>query len=1161
MTSSRGSACGLPARVLALAVTLCVVATAVVAPAWTLPASAAESITVRVRVEGISSTHADRTVHLPEGAKALDAVVEALNDSGKTCQVRDLGWGEYLSSVESDAEGAFGGWDGWMYAVIRGGAIDPASATTGAGAYTLSDLDTVLFYYGGVVWPTPVAELRREDSEVLGKVAVRLVDLNTGDGIKGATVRLGVTSAVTDAAGRAFLDLGDDGEQAITAEKTDPASTPPGAPLIARPEPFMLWVEDGDGYRLGVDSPTIDSTSYDGRTCTLSVTGAVYAGAEAVGRVLDAGTVVGEVYSPGPSGRYALTFPSITGGTYDVSVFARLADGARSRPVTRAVSVLPDTVLSDSLLSEKTGLAKGYLKSQQQDDGNLGSWPAIELAGAGEDLLSPDYVKNGLSHLDYLTSRLGEPGYLSRTTDYARSILEVLALGADPSDIAGQDLISAIQSRQAPGGHFGGAGEETWVNSHAWSIIALRKAGRPVPDASLARQWLLNARNPDNGWGFATGVSSSPDMTAQAIRELLALGEPAGSHVIADAIAFLATKQAGTGGIFDDSFGPTQDANVYSTAEVVKALCEAGVNPLSSPWLKSGKNMMSYLVGCQGANGQVKSVKGTADFLGAVAAFSSAGFSVAGSDAGSDPGDDGNNGGEQPQEITVTVEVRGKDGKAMRSRRAVDLDPSDPTPLAALQATGADVVVRDGGYVAAIDGLSQSGASGWKYAVNGVVPSAGCAEYELDDGDSVVWFWAKDYRDTGGFQDTIAGENLPPLPLKPELSPDQVRQREALRQAAVRRLEEIRDGSSGDPGAFLETSPGCEVLAIPGAGADDTAAMTRDEMAYWKAALERNVVGETDEVAPGAAVTIGDETGEFEIAFPANAFGGRQVVSIVEGGPVDAGDYTLPRSHLGVTPVYSVTAGEMLLAAPVNVSIRVVPPGDDRPGDLIMARYDASTQRWIPLPSVYDPANGQITASSTALGSFAVFKRTSPVVSFADVSGRYGWAEESVKMLATAGYVDGVTPSSFEPGRDVTRAEFVKMLLLVMGIQPLDGRAAPFVDVSGNEWHAGYLSAAASAGLVMGLPDGLFRPDDPINRQEVAVLLARSAGNTRPGSGLSRFKDADSIPVWARDAISTVAGLGIAVGAPDGTFRPGAATTRAEAAVMLARFLLVPGRR
>ena len=1157
MKSSRRLSRALLAMVLAVSMVLAAV------PAYgPRPAGAEGNIQVKVRIEGISETHVNRMVEVPDGSDALDAAVKAVNDSGKTCLVKNVAWGDYLSSVEADVEGAFGGWDGWLYTVIRNGAVDPASANVGAASYLLSDGDSVLFYYGGVVWPTPATGLRREDCAVQGKTRIRLVDLGTGDGIEGATVRLGASSAVTDAEGRALLDLGNDGECVITAEKTDPAGVPPGAPLIARPEPLKLWAEGGDSYPLGLDAPTIGSTSYNPQTRAMSVAGSAHQAAEVVGRVLDWGAVVSETSAQVPSGQYTLTFPSIPGGSYSISVFARLADGTRSTPATKNVSVSPNTYLSDALLSESVNLAKAYLKGQQQADGNLGSWPAIELAAAGESIPQ--------NHLDYFISKLGEPGYLARTTDYARSVLEACACGADPSNIAGKDLVADITSRQDQNGHFGVAGEETWVNSHVWSILALKRASTPIPNPNPAREWLLSAGNADKGWGFVSGVSSSPDMTAQVIRALLALGEPADSAAIRGAIDFLATKQAASGGFLDDSWGPAEDANVYSTAEAVRALCEAGVNPLEKSWLKPGGDMLSYLAGCQASTGQVKSVKGTADFVGAVTAFSKAGFSVAGSGGGKQDGGGGNN---PPSTLRVSVEVWGRGRETMRKRTTVGISSSDPTPLAALRKTGAQLIVRDGGYVAGIDGLCESGASGWKYAVNRRVPALGCAEYILRDGDAIVWFWALDYRDTGGFEDDIAGPSLPPLPPKPEIASSQAQRREEIRQAAARELERLRAGVPERPDAYLELSAGCvtpdtisDETPAPG-GSPAVASMTHDEIAYWRAALERNIVAESAETAAGAAATIGDETGEFEIALAANSFAGRQTLSVVEVPATGAPGRAIPRTHKAITPLYSVTAGETSLGAHARISIRVIPPENCPAKDLVMARYDAATQRWIPLQSVYDPANGMVTGVSTTLGSFAVFQRTAPVVSFSDVSEtNCAWAKEAVEVLATSGCVSGVSPSLFEPARNVTRAEFVKMLSLLMGIEPLENRAAPFVDVSGNEWHAGYLSAAVASGLVMGGADGLFRPDDPISRQEVSILLARSVnvgeapGGTAQGD-VSGFSDAEEIPRWAREAASIVTGLGIVKGLPDGSFRPGAATTRAEAAVMLARLLLVPGRR
>ena len=88
------------------------------------------------------------------------------------------------------------------------------------------------------------------------------------------------------------------------------------------------------------------------------------------------------------------------------------------------------------------------------------------------------------------------------------------------------------------------------------------------------------------------------------------------------------------------------------------------------------------------------------------------------------------------------------------------------------------------------------------------------------------------------------------------------------------------------------------------------------------------------------------------------------------------------------------------------------------------------------------------------------------------------------------------------------------------------------------------------AGLVAGLTSTTFGPDQTVTREQMAVLLARALRLTgTPGSG---FSDAAQIDAWASSSVQAATATGYLNGFPDGTFQPLGATTRAQAAKVLA---------
>ncbi|MDI3297628.1 MAG: putative Ig domain-containing protein [Bacillota bacterium] len=161
------------------------------------------------------------------------------------------------------------------------------------------------------------------------------------------------------------------------------------------------------------------------------------------------------------------------------------------------------------------------------------------------------------------------------------------------------------------------------------------------------------------------------------------------------------------------------------------------------------------------------------------------------------------------------------------------------------------------------------------------------------------------------------------------------------------------------------------------------------------------------------------------------------------------------------------------------------------------------------------------------------------------------------------GYPDG----TFRPGAPVTRAEFAAMLARALHLDAPDAAKQTFSDVAPSSWEFGAVEAAAQAGLVNGYPDGSFKPDRPITREELAAMVARALDYARSHKGLwtkamkapdltpPAWADADKVSVWARDAVTAAAKAGIVNGYPDGSFKPHANATRAETAAMMARLI------
>jgi len=162
------------------------------------------------------------------------------------------------------------------------------------------------------------------------------------------------------------------------------------------------------------------------------------------------------------------------------------------------------------------------------------------------------------------------------------------------------------------------------------------------------------------------------------------------------------------------------------------------------------------------------------------------------------------------------------------------------------------------------------------------------------------------------------------------------------------------------------------------------------------------------------------------------------------------------------------------------------------------------------------------------------------------------WAREAIEYLYSVGIVNGNPDGTFAPDNNVTRAEFIKMVIVAMGISDIEGEC-PFGDVAADSWYASYVEKAYKAGIVSGDENGNFNPDVAITRQDIVTILYRALDMDITAS--ASFKDADSISDYAKDAVGYFASKGIVNGYEDGSFGPQNNATRAETATIIYRII------
>ncbi len=171
---------------------------------------------------------------------------------------------------------------------------------------------------------------------------------------------------------------------------------------------------------------------------------------------------------------------------------------------------------------------------------------------------------------------------------------------------------------------------------------------------------------------------------------------------------------------------------------------------------------------------------------------------------------------------------------------------------------------------------------------------------------------------------------------------------------------------------------------------------------------------------------------------------------------------------------------------------------------------------------------------------------------FGDVNSSY-WAYDAVEYLAKNKIISGNENGDFEPGREITREEFVKLLSLTLKLADEQGTTA-FSDVLSGAWYEKYIASAVSRGIINGVSDTEFGIGRNITRQDLAVMLYRAA-KLLPEKKYTPFGDDDKISDYAKDAVYTLKAYGIISGKSDSEFAPLEPAARAEAAMMIYRMI------
>lgn len=184
---------------------------------------------------------------------------------------------------------------------------------------------------------------------------------------------------------------------------------------------------------------------------------------------------------------------------------------------------------------------------------------------------------------------------------------------------------------------------------------------------------------------------------------------------------------------------------------------------------------------------------------------------------------------------------------------------------------------------------------------------------------------------------------------------------------------------------------------------------------------------------------------------------------------------------------------------------------------------------------------------------------TDPNTDFKDI-GSVDWAKESIVELVKKGIIVGKQDSMFCPNDNITRAEFVKMIIKAFNLEDTSA-VTDYKDVNLGDWYYVWVASAQKKGLISGYSDGTFGCDKTITRQEMSAIIFRIVKqlniNLKNDGHSVVFADDNSIQSFAREAVYAMQQSGIINGKENNLFAPEDYTTRAEAAKVVYAVLQV----
>lgn len=504
---------------------------------------------------------------------------------------------------------------------------------------------------------------------------------------------------------------------------------------------------------------------------------------------------------------------------------------------------------------------------------------------------------------------------------------------------------------------------------------------------------------------------------------------------------------------------------------------------------------------------------------------------------------------------TATLKVYDPSGRTYFEAQEIEIEENE-TALSLLEKSNLDVSISSssqGRYVEGIEGLyefDKGSQSGWMYSVNGIFPEKSADQYELEDGDQVVWVYTRDLGNDvgGGASGSASSSTENTITVKPSVNEagnmsvdiSKAKFEEVLENSALK--ECTLDIRANQQSQSLEATLPVESLNAL-AQQDSMTLVVQTDLAT----LELNKA-----CLKAIIDACGSKTGSLTITINKvdTSSLNENVKDIAEDHTILEFNLTSNKKTISefggngikITIPYELKAGEKA----ENMMVYYITPEGT-----LEAVKDASYSESLHAMrfTVMHFSQYMISPKLEEAVQEESVKEEVSVPHFKDVTG---WAEEYINQLVEKGIAKGRSEEYFYPNEAITRAEFITLLARIENVETAS-ETVSFEDVEKDSWYSDAVAWAFSQELIKG--DGkYFYPNKNITREDMAVILARYIESKNLGSTETNsivFKDADTFSDYAKEAVEKLGAIGIVSGDQKQAFNPKNTATRAEIAKVL----------